>query len=164
MPLLIPGSGKSVFAEVFEEMMRREKLEIPFKIIHSDLIRKKIVDEKKESSDQKGKQRPEEEELFKLSQKEAASEYKKQIKKELAKPPHCSNEVLFIDRVFCPTTLLRDLKDYSRPYVKFVLLTQTFTPITLGSHEYPFTLRYVLICLKRCLERGEHETLSTKPY
>lgn len=40
---------------------------------------------------------------------------------------------------------------------------QTNINTRLNDSNYPYSLNYLLTCLKRCLEREEHRTMSNNP-
>jgi hypothetical protein len=44
------------------------------------------------------------------------------------------------------------------------VLTQTYQQTKLNDKNYPYSLNYALTCLKRCLERSDHQTMPNDPY
>lgn len=61
------------------------------------------------------------------------------------------SKILFIDRVFCPTTVLENMKEISRDWTKFIILAQSENSIKLNDYIYPHSLNYLLWCIKRSL-------------
>lgn len=43
-------------------------------------------------------------------------------------------------------------------------MTQSYIHVKLNDFVYPFSINYLLTCLKRCLEREEHKTMPNNPY
>lgn len=65
-----------------------------------------------------------------------------------------SHQILFLDRAFCPGTIQKNIEfivKLNRPYVKLVVVTQNYNTTKLNETMYPFSVNYLLVCLKRCL-------------
>ena len=86
--------------------------------------------------------------------------------KELYHSLDSNDEHVYIDRVFCPTTIVENVKEIvkHRSETKIIILAQSINMTKLNDFNYPHSINYLLICLKRVLERNEHETLSDDPY
>ena len=45
-----------------------------------------------------------------------------------------------------------------------MILTQSFCAVKLNDKSYPYSLNYLLTCLRRCIERPDHQTMPNDPY
>ncbi len=76
-------------------------------------------------------------------------------------------ECLFVDRIFSPFSVKKtidELLSAEKDYIRIHVLTQTYNPTKLNDKVYPYSLNYLLTCLKRCLERTDHKTMPNNPY
>lgn len=112
-------------------------------------------------------------ELFDKSAKNAKNIFTKEITKafnklESSKAEQC---LLILDKNHPPSAVestLKDLKGIMGKYhkdVKIVALTPEITnPLEeKGKYSYPFSIEYLVTCLKRVLNRETHETLIGEP-
>jgi hypothetical protein len=78
-----------------------------------------------------------------------------------------SNECVYVDRIFSPLNIeqcIEILLSTKQSYIRIVILTQSFQTVKLNDSSYPYSLHYLLTCLRRCIERTEHKTMPNDPY
>ena len=74
------------------------------------------------------------------------------------------DEILFADKVYGPESIIPYIESVSKhKNVVPILIVPDSNELKLKCGSFPFSLQYLLICLKRCLEREEHSTMTRRP-
>lgn len=162
IPIGIPGMGKTTFLTLLKQLLEEKGCAIT--IISSDKIRKKHLEEAMERTPDMTEQR-----AFEKSAKPAKKEFFEEVEKAIARTATLQQKthIIFLDKNHPPNIIDETIESFQKPKYKtkyrmrtVVLKPSCATEFHMKTTTFPFSLTFLLTCIRRAVDRHEHETLK----
>jgi len=162
IPIGIPGMGKTTFLSILKKLLEEKGCAIT--IISSDIIRKRHMD-----AVLKGEPSITEKKAFEKTAKPAKIEFFNEVENAISRTKALNQtHIIFLDKNHPPNIIQETIRFFEKPkYLnEYDIRTVILKPVcsrhfrTNSNVTYPFSLTFLLTCMKRAMARTNHETLQ----
>ncbi|KRX03494.1 hypothetical protein PPERSA_02873 [Pseudocohnilembus persalinus] len=165
IPISVPGMGKTTLCDILRQNIEKVDKDSSLLVISSDLIRKQLIDNKKQK-----KPFLNEDQLFEQTKSQYNKEYFKTLKEiiqQKSQQEQSNNIFIFLDKNHPPNGIekaINDIKNvipinYDHEIIGLVPKVDDGKQFAQNDLVFPFSLSFMFNCLNRVQKRTQHPTL-----